>query len=370
MATTTHGVNSPQAVKRFSATLFVDQTRESYFGTRFEGAGETPNTPIQVLTDLQSEAGDTIRFDLSKQLRGGATFGDDVLDGKEEELRFAQDSLIINQVRFGASAGGRMTRKRVLHDLRNVARARMAEWWARWNDEFHMMTGAGARGINDDFIQGLGFTGIPDTQAFQAPDAGHTLYGGSATSKASLTATDKMSLSLIEKLATKAATYGGGSKDESRIKPIRIEGSDHFVLLMHKFQEYDLRTNLNAGQWLDIQKAAAGAEGRNNPIFKGGLGMYNNVVLHSHESVIRFNDYGAGSNVQAARALFLGRQAMTKAYGSPGSGLRMKWHEELKDHDNQVVMSSSCIKGLKATQFEGKRFGMLVADTAAVDPNA
>jgi N4-gp56 family major capsid protein len=369
MATTTHGVNSPQAVKRFSATLYVDQVRESYFGSRFEGAGQTPNTPIQVLTDLASEAGDTIRFDLSKQLRGRATYGDDRLDGKEEALRFAQDSLIINQVRFGASAGGRMSRKRVLHDLRQVARARMSEWWGRWNDELHSMTAAGARGVNEDFIEGLDYTGIPDTQVFQAPDAAHTLYGGVATSKASLASTDKMTLLLIDKLQTAAKTRGGGSTDESRIKPIRIDGGDHFVFLIHPFQEYDLRTNTSTGQWLDIQKAAAGAEGRKGPIFKGGVGMYNNAVIHVHETVIRFSDYGAGNNVDAARAIFMGRQALTKGYGSPGNDLRMKWHEEMKDHDNEVVMSSSCIKGVKATQFENKRFGMLVADTAAADPN-
>lgn len=370
MATTVHGVNSPQAVKRWSATLFVDQVRESYYSSRFEGAGQTPNTPIQVLTDLQSEAGDTIRFDLSKQLRGRATFGDDRLDGKEEALRFAQDSILINQVRCGVSAGGRMTRKRVLHDLRQVARARMSEWWGRWNDELHSMTAAGARGINDDFIEGLDFNGIPDTQTFQAPDAGHLLYGGAATSKATLTVNDKMSLALIEKLQTKAKTYGGGSKDESRIKPIRIDGGEHFVFLIHPFQEYDLRTNTTVGQWLDIQKAAAGAEGRKGPIFRGGVGMYANAVIHVHETVIRFGDYGVGNNVQAGRAIFMGKQAMTKAYGSPGNDLRMKWHEEMKDHDNEVVMSSSCIKGVKATQFDGKRFGMLLADTACADPNA
>ncbi|MFM9577988.1 N4-gp56 family major capsid protein, partial [Streptomyces turgidiscabies] len=83
-------------------------------------------------------------------------------------------------------------------------------------------------------------------------------------------------------------------------------GEKHYVLLMSPDQETDLRLEVGEKGWLDVQKAAAGAEGKNNPIFKGGLGMINNVVLHSHESVIRFNDYGAGSNVSAARALFMG----------------------------------------------------------------
>jgi hypothetical protein len=58
--------------------------------------------------------------------------------------------------------------------------------------------------------------------------------------------------------------------------------------------------------WLDIQKAAAAAEGRNNPLFKGSEGMYHDVILHKHRGVIRFNDYGAGGNVNACRNLSSG----------------------------------------------------------------
>ena len=38
--------------------------------------------------------------------------------------------------------------------------------------------------------------------------------------------------------------------------------------------------------------------------------------------MIRFNDYGAGANYEAARALFMGAQALVEAYGSPGTSLR------------------------------------------------
>lgn len=369
MSTTVIGVNDPKAVKAFSATLFVDQAKDAYWSSRFDGKGQTPNTPNQILTDLEAEAGDTVHFDLSRQLRNKPIYGDDRLKGKEEALRFASDSLKVNQIRCGVSAGGRMTRKRTLHDLRTVGNQRMAEWWARYNDEFASMTAAGARGIDDNFIEDFSFTGIPDTQAFVAPDAGHVMYGGSATAKGDLTTADKMSLSLIERLVTKSKVAGGGTRAEARIRPVRIEGGDHFVLVMHPFQEYDLRTNTSSAQWLDVQKAAAAAEGRKNPIFRGGLGMYNNVVLHAHDSAIRFDDYGVGSNVAAARAIFMGRQAVVTAYGSPGSGLRMKWHEEKDDHDNEVLMSSSCIMGKKAASFDGARFGMFAVDTAAADPN-
>ena len=50
------------------------------------------------------------------------------------------------------------------------------------------------------------------------------------------------------------------------------------LCVMHTFQEDDLRATVQTGQWLDIQKAAAAAEGKNNPLFKGALGMYRGLI--------------------------------------------------------------------------------------------
>ena len=97
--------------------------------------------------------------------------------------------------------------------------------------------------------------------------------------------------------------------------------------------------------------------------------MINNVVLHSHESAIRFSDYGAGANLPAARALFMGRQAGVVAFGSTG-GLRFDWSEETQDHGNEPVVAAGIIIGVKKTRFNSKDFGVFAVDTYAVDPNA
>ena len=361
MARTVVGVGDPSAVKRFSAMLFVDKARKSYWDTRFARKGRDAEVPIQILTELESDAGDTISFDLFAQLRGKATYGDDRIKGKEEELKKYTDSLKIDQVRSSVSAGGRMTRKRVLHDLRLVARRLMADWWQRWNDEAINVYAAGARGINEDFIEDPDWTGFAGN-ALQAPDAAHQLYGGSATSKGSLTNADGISLTLIDRLVAKAKTMGGGSTRQPKIRPIMIDGENHYVYLMSPGDEFRLRTNSATGQWLDIQKAAAASNARSNPIFKGGLGLYNNVVLHEHQGVIRFDDYGAGANLPAARNLFIGMQALVQAYGSPGGGLRMDWTEETDDRGNEIVITTGCIAGVKATVFNGQRYGSIAAD--------
>ena len=97
--------------------------------------------------------------------------------------------------------------------------------------------------------------------------------------------------------------------------------------------------------------------------------MINNCVLHSHESVIRYRDYGAGQNVEAARALFLGRQAGVIAYGSPG-GLRFTWKEETDDFGNEPVVAAGTILGVSKVKFNERDFGVISVDTAATDPNA
>ena len=365
MASTIVPFGDPKAQKKWSGQLFVDILQKSYFDRKFVGTDD--NAPIQRLTELESGPGDKVSFDLSVQLRGKPTYGDNRADGNEEQLKFFTDEVLIDQMRHPVSAGGRMTRKRTAHDLRKIAKNRLSDYWAKFIDELHFIYLSGARGINEDYIEATDWTGHAGNP-IQAPDSGHLLFGGSATAKNTLTATDTMSRALIEKAAVKARMMRSLDPNAANMMPVMINGEAHYVCVMSPFQEYDMRTRDAAG-WLEIQKAATTAEGKNNPIFKGGLGMINNVVLHSHESVVRFNDYGAGSNVKAARALFMGRQAGVVAYGTEG-GLRYTWKEEMKDYDNEPTVIAGTILGVKKSRFNGKDFGILSLDTAAKDPNA
>lgn len=366
MGTTVIAFGDPKAQKKWSANLAVDTRKKSYFENRFIGTDD--NNIIQRKTELETDAGDTISFDLCVQMRAKPTYGDARLEGKEESLRFYTDQVIIDQVRHAASAGGKMSRKRTAHDMRMIAKNRLGDYFARLVDELFFMYLSGARGINQDFIEDTTYTGFANN-AFSAPDAQHQLYGGSATSKASLAATDKMTVTVIEKAINKAEMMQALDPRTANMVPVTNGAEDQYVILMSPFQEYDLRTNTSTGQWIDIQKAAAAAEGRKNPIFMGSLGMINNTILHKHRNVIRFDDYGAGSNVKAARALFLGRQAAVVAYGTAG-GLRYSWEENTKDYGNEPTVASGFIGGIKKTVFNSRDFGVLSIDTAAADPNA
>lgn len=351
MGKTVVGVNSPRAVKRFSGDLALDVSQESYFGRRFAAVGQGARTPIQLLTDLESDAGELISYDLLTELRMAPVEGDNTLEGKEEAQKFYTDQLYIDQARGGVNTGGRMSRKRTLHDLRVRAKQQQANWWGRFQDELTFTYLSGSRGVNENFLLPLGYQGRANNP-LTAPTANHQLFAGDATSTANIDATDKMTLKVIGDAKTRADTQGGGATNIPVMQPCVVDGESVFCMVMHTWHEDDLRTNTAPGEWLDIQKAIAASIGNKSPLVKSALGMHRGVVLHSHRNVIRHTNHGAGGNVATARALFMGAQAGVMAFGSPGTGMRYGWHEETRDNGNQVVITTSSIFGVKKTTFD------------------
>lgn len=373
MAQTVVGLNDAKAVGKWATGIAVDVARESYFTSKFMGAGATAKTPLQQLNELESEAGEVIHYDLVMQLKMAPVEGDAILEGKEEDLKFHSDSLYIDQLRSGVNGGGTMSRKRTLHDIRALSKSGQSDLWARTFDELIMIYLAGARGVNADFVFPTTFAGVANN-AISAPDTAHYFAPGIADGTAIATAkadakfnsggTAKMSSAFIDYLVAAAGNMGGGSLGVPKIRKPKFGAAEAFVLVMSPYQAYQLRqSGATSGGWLDMQKALATSVGRDTEAFKGGLGMYNGVLLHEHQAVIKFSDYGATTNQNAARALFLGQQAGVIAFGSPGQGLRFGWHEETRDNGNQIVITTSTIAGVKKTTFNGKDFGVIAADT-------
>lgn len=368
MAQTIIGLNDAKTVKKWSTALSVDTIKQSFYTGRLMG-GEASMLPITVKTDLESGAGDKVNYDLSVKLRSRPAVKNEKMAGREESLRFFSDSILIDKMRHGVNTGDSMTQKRTLHQLREVGKARLRDYWAELWDELFQVYLSGARGVNDDFITGTDTSADPtySINSVTAFDAGHIVYGD-GTSKATLTSGGKLSLALIEKAQAKAAMMTGIDKNGAKIQPIPVGGRPKHVLVMSPWQRYDLKTASGTNTWLDIQKALTSAVGENSPIFIGALGDYSGTVLHEHSNTIRFTDYGAGGNVAAARALYLGAQAGAIAFGMKGSGLRFDWHEEMDDRGEEPVIVTKTIVGIKASMFNSQRYGVLALDTAAASP--
>lgn len=366
MAQTTIPWGDPKAVKHWSAKLHRDVNADGYFTRKF--VGKDANNIVHEKTELEKEAGDVIQFDLEARLKGALIEGDEVAEGKESVLRHYSDTVTIDQARHSVSAGGRMSRQRTVHNIRQSCATQLRNYWKQVFDEIFFYYLSGDRGTGHSDIFPLSWTGRAQN-ALRAPDAAHNLFGGDATSLATLVAADKMSRDLIERADVRASNITKYFPDAVNMYPLSVDGEDRFVVIMSPEQAYDMRAGVGTGDWFDIQKALATAQGNNNALVKGGLGMINNTILHSHRNVVTRNDGGAGSDVDVAEALMCGRQAGCIAYAS-SDGRRMSWVEEMKDYKNNPTIAAGYIFGVSKSRFNNRDFGVIRLDTAAKDPNA
>lgn len=368
MAATKFGVNDPQEVKKWGTDLAVAINREAYFASTMMSESKRARTPIQVRTELEKDAGLEVTVDLLMPMSQEPVV-QEKLEGKGQALKYFTDKLRIDQVRGAVSAGDRVTSKATLRNLREDAKTVMKDWWSRLHDELFFIYLSGAFGTGQGYLWSA-TNKMFNVNAITAPDSQHQMYGGNATAKADVGTDDGFDLRLIDRAVAKAETMGGDGSDELSMVPVNVEGKKCYVMLMHTFQYDAMKSNTSTGQWLDIQKAAAGAAGMSSPLFKNSGGMYADCVLHKHRNVVRFSDYGAGGNLPAARALFLASQAAVIAYGSAGgSGTRYRWTEVMTDHEDHVEIGTHCIFGVKKATYKSKDntvtrdFGVFAVDT-------
>ena len=152
------------------------------------------------------------------------------------------------------------------------------------------------------------------------------------------------------------------------IRPVRVNGEDMYVMFIHPSQTTSLRTSTTTGNWQDIQKAAMmGGQTTNNPIFKGSLGVYNNVILHESARITPGVHSALGTAVaNTRRAVLCGAQACALGYGQKFSGgENYNWVEELFDYERELGVSAQSIWGLKKTVFNSVDFSTIAISTYA-----
>lgn len=353
MATTSYGVNHPLAVKVWAKKLFVEALKQTYFD-RF--MGDSPQSLIQVRGELSKSAGDKITVGLRMQLSGTGVSGDGTLEGNEEALTTYSDAVLLDQLRHAVRSAGKMSEQRVPFSVREEARQGLQDWWADRIDTA-LFNHLGGNTVQTD----TRYTGGNSTVA---PDASHKVIPSSAswtTDETSISTTDQFSITCIDMCVEKAKTLS------PMIRPIRMGGDEYYVIFLHPYQVYDLRTDTTTGQWFDIQKAAlsSGERFADNPIWTGALGVYNNTIIHESTRVPAAIATAGTAVANTRRAIFCGAQAAMFAYGQDSSGGEMSWVEELFDYGNQLGVSAGMIWGAKKTVFNSADFGSLVVPTYA-----
>lgn len=346
MATTEYAVNSPNAVKLWSRRLFSEALRQTWL---YKFMGSDDSSLIQVLDDTSKGPGDRVTCQLRAQLCELGVQGDGTMEGNEETLNVYTDNLFIDQLRNAVRSGGKMSEQRVPFSVREEAQKGLSDWYA---DVFD-------RG---GFNQLCGITTADTRQAGNntptAPTVNNAIYAdGAHTTGASVglaTASNAFNITFIDYALEKAKLNNSCDATGAPLRPVKIDGSEYFVLFLHPYQVKSMRTNTAAGQWFDIQQAALSGSGpqKDNPIFTGALGIYNNVIIHESSRIPLDSD-------NCYRAVMCGAQAAVLAFGQDNSSKKVSWVEEKFDYGNQLGVSAGMIWGLKKCVFNSNDFGVV-----------
>lgn len=348
MAETAYGVNAPEAKKLWSSQLAREALKATWI-QRF--IGDSSDDVLQTYSDTKKDAGDRIRITLRMQLNGDGVVGDGTLEGNEEALATYTDDLFIDQLRHAVKSAGKMTEQRIPWSIREEAMMGLKDWWAGRMDTAFFNQLCGYTVANDPRYTGM--------NAILAPDANHISRANNKATDELLIAGDEFTLLQIDALVAKAKLL------TPVIRPIKVNGDDRYVMVIHTNQVTQLRTAAGTGQWLDIQKAAMTGDGsKQNPIMTGALGMYNGVVLHESTRITNGVNSTTGLIVPTARrAVLMGAQAGFIAFGKGQSFDNFDWNEELFDYGNKLGVEAGLIHGLKKARFNNADFGTIVHST-------
>ena len=323
MADTAFATGDAETVKRWAAKLWIEMPREIYWG-KFMKENDM-NAIIEVKRDLEGVPGDNLTFTLLRKLSGGGVTGDGVLEGNEEQMSYFSDTITLDQVRNAVRLQGRLSEKRTSFDQRSSAKNVLKTWLAEY--------------IDDDIF----------TQFDSAPAASRTLFGGDATSTATIDSGDTLTVARIEAIVARA------QKSSPKLWPVKLDEGDFYLFLAHTDVAYDLRQST---QWLDASQEAGPRDYSKNNIFNGRVGIAGGVVVHAHEKIPVSTTYGSGADLPGASNFFLGRQA-----GLFGWGRRPEWWEKEFDYGNRVGFAIGAIWDFTKAVFNAVDHGFFAVRT-------
>lgn len=308
----------------WSKKVWADAEKELYFKVHgFIGEGE--DSIIQKKTNLAKNPGDTDTFPLVMKLSGNGITGDSTLEGNEESLTDYYMTVSIDQIRHGVRLAGKLEEQKAAYSLREQAKSKLKTWLAEY--------------LNDLMFTTLGTS--PTTNRKFLCSADHSTVG-------TLDSTDLLTTAYISEIKRKAMLAS------PKIRPVTIKGKKHYVMVVHPYVARDLKLD---EKWLNAQKDA-NLRGEDNPLFSGALGVWDGVILHEHESVLRDTD--GASSAYVAYNLFMGCQA-----GVWEVAKEPFWKEKEFDYQNQVGFATGLIHGFKKSVFNSEDYGLITAVASA-----
>lgn len=403
-------VGSALARKVYSAALFHVAVRKGVMTKLLSGpipkeaesvrkaekSQTSADYPIVTVKDLSKQAGDQVQVDVFNIINGKPIMGDKKITGRLMALSFSSDTARINQIRGGVEIPGVMSRQRVPHNLRNIAKANLANWYGRLDDQQIQVHLSGARGFDTSSEWVVPLESDADFSEIMInpvlpPTRNRHFYAGNATSPDTIDAADILTLDTIDKVRAHLDELSFPMQPIKLPEDPGAEDNPLYLLLVTTRQWYHLSTQTGPTAWRTFLQNAR-ERGAKNPLFTGECGMWNGVLIKKIGRPIRFNAtnavryYDAAGVIQTAnvaagvtvdRALLLGAQALANVYGRhQNSDFYFDWFERkvAEDHDATMEVSVAAMNGKAKLRFNtdgvDTDHGVLVIDSAAADPNA
>ncbi len=299
--------------KAWAKKFWIESKTESYFyGNGLVGQNENQAIIVE-LPDLNKEQGDVIYYGQVRELSGNGITADNTMEGSEESPDVYDDDVTLGQKRNAVSSEGKLSGQRPSDKrLRMWANDLLKRWMAGM--------------IDQDLFTAIG--GSP-TKA---------IYGGDATSTASIEAGDYFTLGLIAKCVAYA------KKATPKIVGPSFKGKKtNGVVVISPDQSFDL-TERDAA-WNESRMTAA-LRGTDNPLFTGALGMHKGVPIHEHSRVATTALWGGSTSLDGATALFMGVGSGVIAYSN-----KRIWNEKTFDYGNRIGFCIGAIYGVSKSVF-------------------
>tara|TARA_R110000868_G_scaffold368864_3_gene632066 strand:- start:1795 stop:2946 length:1152 start_codon:yes stop_codon:yes gene_type:complete len=357
--------------------------RNFSFINQFAGTGQ--NAMVQRITELtKSDKGTKAVITLLADMTGDGITGDNTLEGNEEALRAYDLTIELDQLRFANRVAGRLADQKSVVNFRETSRDALAYAIADRMDQLAFLTLSGvsyalktsgalrntssSAGHELADLEFASDVSAPTTNRHRRWDAGTTsIVAGNV---ATLVAADTMAYKAIVELKAYAK--------DNYIRGIRGPGGEE-IFHMFVTPQQMAKLKLDADFLANVRNA--GVRGPSNSLFAGTSSvMVDGIMIHEYRHVFNTANattgtssnvgaagykWGADADVNGARALFCGAQALAMAdIGLPDIV------EESFDYGNQQGISIGKIFGLRKPKYNSdynsgvEDFGVIAFDTA------
>ena len=320
--------------------------------------GETNDFPIVIDRTLQGRPGDQVIFELDMPLSSAGGTDDSDIEGNEEAMSFFNFPVTIHERNHGVRSAGKMTDKRSAVKIRSKAAFAIGRWAGEQieNDNIWGLSGLG----NQNTFAGEGTSAILTVNE-KAPSSNRIFYGGQTVA------------GVVTEESTDSAIADAGGDDYKnflfgtkiitlvkiravlafpKFKPVKINGKNMYVILIHPLQEKALIEETGAAGWAQIQQNA-NVRGGKNPLFgklgegekrmfDGAVGVWQDVIIFVSERLetrVAGEVFDSGDTIDAgivsgtsrvARALLMGAQAGVIGWGQPWKRLERNFDYKRK----------------------------------------